>query len=539
MDSFGTSKIASLLHRILHPSAHSLPASPSSDDHSARASLESSSRPPSLEAIVSILPLCSGDDPARRRAARDLLLSRYLAFPPESLSLLETAIRETWMQYSDRTPEPPVAAPGESSPSEADWLCFCLYTFHRNGFTREKTLQGLIHAPPDLVLPFVLARLCDWVPQVRGLAETSCERLLLSAAPDTWVNCLALLDRLARNTRFPAQITSAVDSLLSSPLGEEALRRGAIQPHPRTRRHCYQLLLRRPSFHTFQSLAPIMADPDVVIRRLAVELALTVLPGDRPEILRRAAADTFSPIRGIAFESLAGAGTAPRQDLLPFLFDRSASIRRSCQHLFATHLSEEPAAIYRSALLVPPAARLSVVILGLSETGALCDAQLVAPFASHASSRVRRAVLRALGRLGPAGYEEIFLSCLAGGSVALARNAASILLSGRLAPPELIWSSALANPNPVAHRAVLYVLMASGKYRSLGLLLEACASADQQLVDRAVELLSTWLQNFNRSYDTLTPEAARRLADLLRPVAGRLPKRVHREIDSILSHALA
>jgi HEAT repeat protein len=66
----------------------------------------------------------------------------------------------------------------EDIPVEEQLYVIGLASFHTNGYFREKALRELIRYNNDIVIPFIIIRLNDWVPSIRTVADNYLIRMI-------------------------------------------------------------------------------------------------------------------------------------------------------------------------------------------------------------------------------------------------------------------------------------------------------------------------------------------------------------------------
>lgn len=220
------------------------------------------------------------------------------------------------MSWLDRLRTPP--AP--QSPSSA----FHSRCVDSDGRRREAALLELSLLPADLharALPLVVARLNDWVPQVRAAAAKALPVLLREDLTPAWLDALPEVVRLmdgARWNRDGAAVRNGVEQfLLESPQRRAALLAFAPRLGVRVRRW---LTLRSwwygSAEERLQTLVPALRGGDSVLARQALRHLQTLSP-DWPEVagvreaLRRA---RFPALRLEALRHAQARGIFPAGD---------------------------------------------------------------------------------------------------------------------------------------------------------------------------------------------------------------------------------
>lgn len=161
-----------------------------------------------------------------RSEARWTIWQLFSAIPIESLPQLDESLRQSWAHLEDwygmKADE--ISVLGGST--DADQLYVALVSCHRSGYVRAEALRTLSTYPSDLVIPFALLRLVDWVGEVRTAAEAALTSKLDPAYAHAFVRCLGLIGRLSANSRYRAKYSRWIDDLLGSSACAANLRRG-------------------------------------------------------------------------------------------------------------------------------------------------------------------------------------------------------------------------------------------------------------------------------------------------------------------------
>jgi len=483
-------------------------------------------------AIPSLLSIGCARNEKLRPKARSVIRQLFAHLPIEALPLLDASLRRYSIDLEDWYGIKPDEIEGMAGNSD-DALYIALLSCHRSGYVRAEALRVLGSDASDAVLPFVLLRLVDWVPEVRARAESEFHKTLKICSGDALIRCLGLMDRLAPCAQFrPDHARSVYDILRSAPHAD-SLRVAFSSPSRLVRRHCFRIATANPAFSPEDVIQQALLDTDVIVRKWAFTEGRVLLPSSESELMRRAARDSYSPIRRIAFEAIAASPALSLEEVSPFLYDRATSIRLACQSLLE-RIGQSPAAFYRAALHEPSGKNTHIRILGLAETGDRSDAGLISSMLFARSARVRCAAIRGLTALRADGRREVLRRLISSDVPAVAREAASSLLVAHELSASAIWAEALANPDRRVPRSVLRLMWRAGKWEQLRLYLEATTLPEPALVERAIPTLELWVRRFNRTFVQPAPSDTAALRPLLDAARSKMPQCLFNALDFIL-----
>jgi HEAT repeats len=144
---------------------------------------------------------------------------------------------------------------------------------------------------------------------------------------------------------------------------------------------------------------------------------------------------------------------------------------------------------------------LPQAIAGLGETGIREDAGLVVPCLTHLATKVRRAAVRALGRLDGDSHIDELLRALGDERSGVGRTAREALRGRlRLVAGGRLWDIFEGGGRPHARRDALALLAGLGKWAGLPYLIRACRDDDSEIASLARSHLRDWIDHFNRSF---------------------------------------
>lgn len=484
-------------------------------------------------AIPSLLSIGCTRNAKLRAKARSVIRQLFAHLPIEALPLLDSSLRRYSMDLEDWNGIKPQEIESMAGRSDDDRLYVALLSCHRSGYVRAEALRVLGADVSDTTLAFVLLRLVDWVPEVRARAETEFRKRLNTSSGDALIRCLALMDRLAACAQFRPDHARSVDEILRSAEHADSLRRAFSSPSRMVRRHCYRIAIANPAFSPSDVIQQALLDHDVIVRKWAFTEGRLLPPPSESELMGRAAHDSYSPIRRIAFDAFVPKASSSIEEVSPFLYDRATSIRLACQSLLE-RIGHPPAAFYRDALRAPVSRTTHICILGLAETGDRSDTALIAPMLAGRSARVRRAAIRALRTLRADGQQAILRRLVSSDVPSVAREAASSLLAAREVPASGVWADALANPNKRVPVSVLGLMWRAGKWEQLRLYLQAVALTQPKLVESGIGMLALWLKRFNRTFVQPAPSDTASLRSLMNSARSQMPQSLSSDLDFIL-----
>lgn len=337
--------------------------------------------------IGDLIRLGLAEDDRLRTRARATIADLVALLPSEALPALDESLRHAWRYLNYWRRLRPEDVSGLQPSSTDDWTFVCLVASHPSGYVRAEAIKIVGAGPYVDSLPFLFLRLVDWVDEVRLAVEFQIREWLRPEYAQMFVNCLPLVRRLEESTRLNAACVEQIVRFLRGPACGEAVRRGLKSESPLMRRECFQLAAGNPAFSPEDVIEDASRDRDVLVRKWAFLSAAKIVPQNWPSLRERATSDLYFPIRRIALESLEAEPNAEASRFYPFLLDRSAAIRRSCQALIGTRFRGLATDFYRSTLGDAPVRSMDICVLGLAETGDGSDAFAIAELLPSRSSR--------------------------------------------------------------------------------------------------------------------------------------------------------
>jgi len=403
-----------------------------------------------------------------------------------------------------------------------------LTSFHWVGHVRQAAVEGLARLDELRAVPFLLLRANDWVRQVRQPAQRRLESLLDAGRAEYFAHSLGYLRRLARGGRGDhGPFIEKVRAVLVSEPDLAALRQAAATGARVVRREAFDLAWQREDSAITALLASALEDADVVIRHRAAQRALRA--DDPARFLESLRTDPASAVRK---EYVDFVGEDPGRDvqlLVPFLVDGHGGIRADT-HFYLTKRgwSGDFVEFYRGGLEAAQkgAAQKGAAasyLSGLGEVGSAIHLPVIRPYLDAELPRVRRAAVRALGRLathGQAGeVREDLLAALEDPFASVAKAARDVIVDNRLHVPasRLIGLACGAAHRHGLRMATQLLVRASGKWTAIESLAELAVGEEGEDLEVILHQVDWWLRKAQGSFVKPTPGGA---ASLRRTLEG-------------------
>jgi len=289
-----------------------------------------------------------------------------------------------------------------------------------DGHVREAALKRANALRAPALLPAVVERLNDWVPQVRARAQALVLDWLPALDPDAALRLLGAVQYLRDARRSDhASWLGEVERLVVACVGAGRIVEGVANPDIAVARTCFRLLeehsLADPATRVRVGLAH---GTDIVLVRKAAE-ALVLLDGDERAALGRLALRShFGIVRAIALRRLLADEVDGCEGLaIDMLADPHGWVRLVASTFLERH-GIDSAALYAARLTAPGSSNtvLRACLMGLAETGKGAHLDVIRRMTAHPSARVRANAFAAWLHLSPEDKDDIARRVLADGA---------------------------------------------------------------------------------------------------------------------------
>jgi HEAT repeat protein len=498
-----------------------------------------SNQPRYVPALLEQLGACMAAWPPRREPlealAAMLALVPVTALPQVDHLVRAGAYRVTpWFSLRAADLAPVVRVP------EA-WAVAALASGHRDGRVREAVVRALGEAGDGRVLPFIVLRLNDWVPEVRRAANAALAAYVRPAFARHLLAALPLVQALERQQRADhGRVVAWVLTLLRTPECRQALRDGCLATEVGVRRTSYGLWFDADDADRPALLGQAQKDREPAIRLWAARaVARAMLEPWAERLALRALNDRSVQVRRVALAALAARLPAERGRVLVegALLDENTTARWQARVLRLTQGPVDLGEFYRRALAgATTAAGLRGALLGLGESGTRADVSLANAHLGDARVSVRRAAIRALAGLVPTATTEPFLAALVDPEPGVSREGRRAL-DARVAHLTADRLAALARDEslpPHAQLGALSLVTRLPKWDAVAILVECRCLPGEAIAARTLALLDVWRARYNSSFVLPTAAQVAALERALALAATRLGAGSLQDVRSIL-----
>ncbi|WP_368367270.1 HEAT repeat domain-containing protein [Actinomadura sp. WMMA1423] len=437
--------------------------------------------------------------------------------PDEVTAMLAVASAATWIGL-DRALRSPEVEYGESAAMakvglvEDERLSRLVAACSPDGRRRQSAVADPVMRADEVLLPALVLRTADWVPQVREPARRSLAVALQSAGAAALSAAAGAAVAIASWERGGPALEAVAGALRAAP--DEVL--ASVRGHrdAGVRRLAYRSWLASGRTRYEEVLRAALGERDVVCQMQCAEWLVS-------DALRHRRADVLEKLlsRGSArsgVEALTALVELGRPEAgVAHLADRSAMMRATAQWA-ARRAGRVPAAIYRDALASERApGRVRALVAGLGECGTRQDADVLLPFLEDASPRVRAEAVRAVRRLG--GPSAPIVGMLADPAPVVVR-AVKRALRGEpdAVPASRLWDLLAADSPPHVRLGAYEQLRGMDTWTRVQVDLHLLAARDAELGGRARTDLIEWSRRgAATAYRMPSEETALRLGQLI------------------------
>jgi len=382
---------------------------------------------------------------------------------------------------------------------------------HYSGRVREAALKRAAELRSPDLLPAIVDRLNDWVPQVRQRARDLVLDWLPLLDADAAIRLLGTVQhlRVARRTDHSAWL-QAFEQAVAAQVGADRIGAEVSNADAIIARTCYRLLAEHDLVDPVTLVRLGLSNgTDIVLAHKAAESLVRLRADDRAALARLALRSRFGMVRASALRSLLSDETGTHRALaIDMLADPNSWVRLVANSWLERH-GIDSAPLFAARLEAPDSSVtvLRACLMGLAETGKRDQVGLVRRMATHPSARVRSHAFSAWRQLAPGDKDLIAERVLADESPRVRKAVLAMNRKhGAFVPFDVAW--ALLRERGDVDLMLRYAQ--SEPWHRLALIaeLETVSRSDPALRERLRHELIAWIDS--RHLDYTRPADAQR-----------------------------
>ena len=398
------------------------------------------------------------------------------------------------------------------------------YATDYSGYVREAALARCVELSRTDLLPIIVGRLNDWVPQVRHAARTALMTLLPVVPAHQLIATLPAIRHLLHAGR--------ADHAEWVRRYEEALLQYATVDDIMAAARSGDIRVARACFHLLQAYRLVEPDElvrlflgyrdDIVVALMAVQLCDEMPADKRIPLQLTALRSHFGAVRTSALRALLAtdADVSKRDIAITALFDVQSSAR-SLAIAFLSANGFDVRAHYRQVLgdAKCPTPQRRIALVALASIGSGDDTGLVQAHSQSTHPAIRLAALAAWARLAPDAKDQVAAAALHDPSPRIRKFALHLTRKHGAYLPFAMIRSVLHTPSD---RPLLLLFAQSNKWNWLECIaaIAEVSAGNAALRESLSAQLEAWCRRAGSSYEQPSDEQKGYLAS--RPVLARL-----------------
>ena len=383
---------------------------------------------------------------------------------------------------------------------EDEAICLLsLASMNSNGFVREKALRYLSNFQKPQIIPFVMFRLVDWVPDVSSVAHRILPQYLQAKFAPDFIKHYRLMDWLLIDRRDDLKpVVNSILETLTSQEAQSVLISAFHNPDSNAKKRLFLIktLLKADPIEAIR----LASRTNEFLLKLAVIPSVTKLDyANSIMFLDRFLRDQSGPVRLKALQFI------PENEygrfeptILDLLHDRMSSVRSLARILLKKKEIKDFPALYRNT--IKENQTQPGTLMGLAETGGREDAELIRPFLENKDMKVVSAAIRALEQLRDEKLVEQINVYLFFPNRKV-RKAAQRVLKENIDREKIAELRVkLVNGNYLERRSVFQILLQNAGWGSVIDILHVILYGEEDLTILAFNYIPVWLKRAGKIF---------------------------------------
>ncbi len=403
-------------------------------------------------------------------------------------------------------------------PEEISTELLGIASMNGNGYVREEALKQLGELRNERVLPYIILRLSDWVPQIRTLAMNIIHELLDTGFAEYLIQYYYLVDWLLMVRRVDlSSIYNEIFDILRSERNRPKILVHLNNEDPNIRLFCYRII-NQAILNDSALLEKALNDRSPYIRwwitkevikneSLKNKWLQTLLKDNSPRIRTQVLMAVTDNLWSLY-----------EQDILNCIFDNSPAVRDTARFLLRKKGIIDFADKYRQKILQSGEIHLGW-ISGLAETGNQEDFRIIEKYVDNNHAKIRASVIAGMWRLDKIRGRDYAIKALEDKSARVRRASVTLLKDTYDSSIRDQIHRILIQGSKRSRVSALHVLSEKGCWESLAAILIVLANTQGDPTNIDWDLLYIWYKrwyavSWTKPSEEITVIIGRQLAKL-------------------------
>lgn len=375
-------------------------------------------------------------------------------------------------------------------------------SFHPNGYFREKAVKELMKYQHTKVIPFMIIRLNDWVPNIRYLANDYLVKYLSIGNISEVLMYFHLFKHIENYTRYESnEVIANIDKLFEDKNNMPSMLNNINKYDEYTRYYVYSLIYMKSIIKVDELVVTLLDDSSGLIRAKTFNLIKGAISNNLLiSIKNKMLSDKSFKVRVLCIIELYNRGYFTSvNDLLFGLLDKHSSVREITRYYLRKLGYNDFIKFYLKQL---DSDTFNIIgMLGLTEVATKDEFNQLEKQLSHSKIIVVKKSLKSISIINFEKSLKYILDGLSDERIGVSNEARRILLANiGLFNSKEIYKIFRKNKSFHIIRNAAIILSRSTKWESISYIFEILSNNNNDVSRIGEKALQSWIASFNNSF---------------------------------------
>ncbi|NLK95767.1 MAG: hypothetical protein GX275_11390 [Clostridiales bacterium] len=399
-------------------------------------------------------------------------------------------------------------------------------SFNPNGYIREKAVKLLLNF--QNTLPYITLRKNDWVLQVRQAAHLAFCKRIEEAEDMELLRTLPFLEKLRRSSGDAyVELSEIIYKKMSSPLGQEVIKKGSKSNEIYTRKMCFNILFEMKLPINPWVIEHLKRERDPFLRKM-IFIKLVEGKTDISEISRQFLNDKYGAIRVMALQYIYdNRKEIVLQEAKRMLLDKNPYVRELARKIIKELC---PSINIYKFYIDNLSTNTQCAILGLGEIGSIEDCSIIEPYLYIDNVSIVRASMITLMRLNSEKYKTTITEMLLSVNKSILKTATVLIEKYSVENFERIFEIYERTNYENNKIKCVKLLFRASKWQRLIYMLITIKSEYDSVKLLSIKGIDSWIMSFNSSFTRPTNKERLTIIKLINEEKSILDVRVKNQL---------